>query len=70
MANKNLGQQKKNQKTNLIKYQHTQKIVFIMIFMYSYILGDFNAKIGNDQEGIENGDRFISRNGFFIKGHH
>ena len=34
---------------------------------YVLILGDFNAKIGNDQEGIENGDRIISRNGFLLR---
>ena len=34
---------------------------------YVLILGDFNAKIGNDQEGIENGDRIISRNGFSLR---
>ena len=30
------------------------------------ILGDFNAKVGNDQEGIVNGDRIISMNGFLL----
>ena len=34
---------------------------------YVLILGDFNAKIGNDQEGIENGDRIISKNGFLLR---
>ena len=66
MANKNLGQQKKNQKMNLIKYEHTQKTVLIKN-SYVFVLGDFNAKIGNDQEGIENGDRIISRNVFLLR---
>ena len=30
---------------------------------YVLILGDFNAKIGKDKEGVVNGDRTISRNG-------
>ena len=39
MANKDLGQQKKkNRKTNLIKYQHKQKSVLIIIHMYSYLV--------------------------------
>ena len=29
------------------------------------MLGDFNAKIINDKEGIVNGDIIISTNGFF-----
>ena len=33
---------------------------------YVPILGDFNAKIGNDQEGIVNGNRIISRNRFLL----
>ena len=33
---------------------------------YVLILGDFNAKIGNDKAGIKNGDRIISRNGFLL----
>ena len=33
---------------------------------YVLILGDFNAKIGNDQEGIVNGNRIISRNRFLL----
>ena len=67
MASKNLGQQKKNQKTNLIKYQHTQKNC---IDNNSYVLihGGFNAEIGNDKEGIKNGDILISRNGFLLRG--
>ena len=32
---------------------------------YVLMLGDFNAKIINDKEGIVNGDIIISRNGFF-----
>ena len=34
--------------------------------MYSSLIGDFNAKIGNDEESIVNGDRIISRNGFLL----
>ena len=34
---------------------------------YVLILGDFNAKIGNDQEGIVNGNRIISRNCFLLR---
>ena len=29
---------KKNQKTNLIKYQNTQKTVLIVIHIYSYVV--------------------------------
>ena len=32
---------------------------------YVLILGDFNAKIGNDKEGIVNGTRIVSRNNFY-----
>ena len=35
--------------------------------MYSSLIGDFNAKIGNDEESIVNGDRIISRNGFLLR---
>ena len=34
---------------------------------YVLILGDFNGKIGNDEEGIVNDDRIISRNGFLLR---
>ena len=34
---------------------------------YVLMLGDFNAKIINDKEGIVNGDIIISRNGFFLR---
>ena len=53
-----------NQKMNLIKYQHTYTKNRIDNNSYVLILGDFNVKISNDQEGIENGDRIISRNVF------
>ena len=33
---------------------------------YVLILGDFNAKIGKDKEGIVNGDSIISRNGVLL----
>ena len=34
---------------------------------YVLMLGDFNAKIINDKEGIVNGDIIISRNGSFLR---
>ena len=34
---------------------------------YVLMLGDFNAKIINDKEGIVNGDIIISRNVFFLR---
>ena len=34
---------------------------------YGLILSDFDAKIGNDQEGLENGDRIIIRNRFLLR---
>ena len=34
---------------------------------YIHILGDFNAKIGKDEESIVNGDRIISRNGVLLR---
>ena len=56
-----------NQKMNLIKYQHTYTKNRIDNNSYVLILGDFNVKISNDQEGIENGDRIISRNVFLLR---
>ena len=35
---KNLDQQKENQKTNLIKYKNKQKTLLIIIQMYSYMV--------------------------------
>ena len=52
---------------NLIKYQHIYTKNRIDNNSYVLILGDFNAKISNDQEGIENGDRIISRNVFLLR---
>ena len=34
---------------------------------YRLILSDFDTKIGNDQEGLENGDRIIIRNRFLLR---
>ena len=31
------------------------------------LLGDFNAKIGNDEHGIINGEPYISRNGALLR---
>ena len=31
------------------------------------VLGDFNAKIGNDEHGIINGEPYISRNGALLR---
>ena len=56
-----------NQKMNLIKYQHTYTKNRIDNNSHVLILGDFNVKISNDQEGIENGDRIISRNVFLLR---
>ena len=66
MANKNLGQQKKNQ-TNEFNQISTCTKNCIDNNSYVLILGDFNVKIGNDQEDLENGDRIISRNGFLLR---
>ena len=34
---------------------------------YVLILGDFNAKIGNDEECIVNGNIIIGTNGFLLR---
>ena len=34
---------------------------------YVLVIGDFNAKIGKDEEGIVNGDRIISRSGVLLR---
>ena len=58
---------KKNQKMNFDQIS-TYKKNCIDNNTYVLILGDFNAKIGNGKEGIVNGDRIISRNGFLLRG--
>ena len=43
----------------------------ILRYLQSYknllVLGDFNAKIGNDEHGIINGEPYISRNGALLR---
>ena len=34
---------------------------------HTLLIGDFNAKIGNDEKGIQNGDKQISRNGIMLR---
>ena len=58
---------KKNQKMNF-DHMSTYTKNCIDNNTHVLILGDFNAKIGNGKEGIVNGDRIISRNGFLLRG--
>ena len=69
MANKNqfILWQTKKESENEFNQISTYRKNCIDNNSYVLILGNFNAKIGNDQEGIENGDRIISRNGFLLK---
>ena len=69
MANKNqfILWQTKKESENEFNQISTYRKNCIDNNSYVLILGDFNAKIGNDQEGIENGDRIISRNGFLLR---
>ena len=66
MVNKNLGQQKKESENEFNQISTYTKNC-IDNNSYVLILGDFNAKIGNHQKGIVNGDGIISRNGFLLR---
>ena len=66
MANKNLDKKKKeseNEFNQILTYTKN----CIDSNTYVLILGDFNAKIGNGEERIVNGDRIISRDGFLFR---
>ena len=49
----------KNMETIIECYQKQQ--------YHTLLIGDFNAKIGNEEKGIQNGDKQISRNGIMLR---
>ena len=65
MEDEKVTQTKKNQLQNsktetIIEWYQNQQY-------HTLLIGDFNAKIGSDEKGIQNGDKQVSRNGMMMR---
>ena len=69
MENKNLDPSKKKKKGSENEFNQISTYIknFIDNNIYVPMFGDFNAKIGKDEEDIVNGDRIIGRNRVLLR---